>query len=67
MRTKHMDFEGDTVTLDDVWTTSFKVPKDIMKKLGYKIVFNEQGDGEVQERETKQVRWFGLTLHNGHA
>ncbi|GLC37745.1 hypothetical protein PLESTB_001472500 [Pleodorina starrii] len=51
--TSETDFDGDEVQLVDYWNTEIyeNIPKDVLKRIGLKMSFNEQGEAEFTERE----------------
>ncbi len=51
--TTEVDFEGDEVQLVDYYAGDAydDIPKDILKRMGLKMHFNDQGEAEFTERE----------------
>lgn len=48
------DFDGDEITLEDYWSVDYTIPRNALKRLGYKIVVSDKGDVTVAEREGKE-------------
>ncbi|GFR43724.1 hypothetical protein Agub_g4835 [Astrephomene gubernaculifera] len=51
--TQERDFAGDEVALVDYWSSEEydNIPKDILKRMGLKMAFNDVGEAEFTERE----------------
>ncbi len=50
--TSETDFDGDEVQLVDYWNTEIydNIPKDVLKRIGLKMSYNERGEAEFTER-----------------
>lgn len=53
--TPKMRSNTDGADLVDYWTLENKAPKNALRKMGYKMVKDEAGNYEIQEREGAQV------------
>ncbi|PNH06607.1 Elongation factor Ts [Tetrabaena socialis] len=51
--TNEVDFDGDEVALFEYWSADAydNIPKDILKRMGLKMSFNDQGEAEFADRE----------------
>jgi hypothetical protein len=69
IKTTDIDFDGDEIYLEDLWQLPVaNIPKDTLKKLGYKIEFDEQGEARLIEREGgAQVRRVVTGVAGGRA
>ncbi|GIL70524.1 hypothetical protein Vretimale_3656 [Volvox reticuliferus] len=65
--TSETDFDGDEVQLVEYWNTEMyeSIPKDVLKRIGLKMSFNEKGEAEFTERPDFDAEDVPLFLYNG--
>ncbi|EFJ50868.1 hypothetical protein VOLCADRAFT_120525 [Volvox carteri f. nagariensis] len=66
--TSETDFDGDEVQLVEYWNTEMyeSIPKDVLKRIGLKMSFNERGEAEFTERpDFEDTEDVPIYLYNG--